>query len=166
MKYREHVLAALALLGLFTACSAAPTTPSRRLEPSAVPVVAGNYTWTIRPAATCVLGSNPDNGVVSYATAVPLTQNESAISLSLTTMFSGISLTGTVGSGGAVTFPLTARGANPMQETTLSGTGVATATESGLSGTFDGDFRYTPKSLPPSSSTCHAANHSIELIRR
>jgi hypothetical protein len=87
VKLRAHVLAALAATLLFAACSASPTTPTPTSEPTSVPVVAGNYTWTIKPASTCVLGGSPDTGMVSYATAVPLTQDGNAISLSLMTMF-------------------------------------------------------------------------------
>jgi hypothetical protein len=53
-----------------------------------------------------------------------------------------------------------------MQETTASGTGTATVMKDGLFGTFEGDLRYTPKALPQASYTCHASNHSIELVRR
>ena len=155
-------LAIAMAIGSLIACGGSsggnsPTAPT----PAAPANIAGSYNATIGPSSTCSANMPLDTRVLHYVANVTQTGAAIQMQLSAHVIWNTVTVTGTV-SGQTINFS-----SFSFSELTTGG-GVAlvatgTANVAG-DGTITGILRGTYQAA--SGSSCSAANHQIQMVRR
>ena len=131
-----------------------------------IPNIAGNYLVKMTAAPGSCPPSTPQQVGFDWeaGAGIPLVQTDAAVTMILPGAFASLNLSGTV-SFDSHSFSVTAGQSNPLEGTTISGTGTAALLGNTISGTFAGDLVYTEVAFTPVRFTCHATNHVFTLTR-
>lgn len=158
-------LAIATAIGSLVACSGGSGGSSTPTAPTPAPItnatINGSYNLTITASSTCSATLPSATRVLTYIADVAQTGAAIQVTLLAHVIWNSVTVSGTV-SGQTVNFSNFS-----FSETTtgggvgLAGTGTANVSADGsIAGTVSGNFQTA------SGSSCNAANHQIQLVKR